>query len=48
MKTKIQHAKTQIEFFRQSCQKCHPSMKSFYQEKYDKWKLHLQELLKAK
>ena len=45
MKAQIENTQKQIELLRQSCQKCHPSMKAYYQGKYADWKKHLEELL---
>lgn len=45
MKSQIENTKKQIDFLRQACQKCHPSMKAYYQGKYADWKKHLQYLI---
>lgn len=45
MKAQIENTKKEIELLRQACQKCHPSMKAYYQGKYAGWKKHLEYLL---
>jgi uncharacterized protein Yka (UPF0111/DUF47 family) len=45
MKAQIENTQKQIELLRQACQKCHPSMKAYYQGKYADWKKHLEYLL---